>query len=175
MKHSAHALACPTPSTIGRSDAVEGGGLDAIREFTFHAALDETFRVGRGPSGTRTVGAIGEGWVKGDRINGRLVGPGADWAVLGTDGYAQIDVRTQVHTDDGADVFIQYNGSLELTEPVVAALLGDGETNFGENYWFTHVRLESGAAQYQWVNRTIFVGHGRATPDGVEYEIYRLA
>ena len=58
---------------------------------------------------------------------------------------------------------------------MVTAVLGDGETSFGGRYFCTHVRLESGAEQYSWVNRTLFVGHGRIATDGVEYEIYRLA
>ena len=52
---------------------------------------------------------------------------------------------------------------------------GDGETNFGAQYWYTNVRLESGAEQYQWVNRALSVGQGRMATDGIEYEIYRLA
>ena len=32
-----------------------------------------------------------------------------------------------------------------------------------------------GETRYRWVNRTMFVGQGRATTDGVEYEIYRVA
>ena len=46
----------------------------------------------------------------------RLVGPAADWTVLGTDSYAPIDVRAQIRTDDGADLYIHYNGSLEVNE-----------------------------------------------------------
>ena len=57
----------------------------------------------------------------------------------------------------------------------MAAAAGDGETNFGAQYWYTNVRLESGAEQYQWVSRALFVGQGRMATDGIEYEIYRLA
>ena len=35
-------------------------------------------------------------------------------------------------------------------------------------------RLESGAEEYRWVNRTLFVGRGRGN-DGIEYEVSRLA
>ena len=158
-----------------RAAVGEGVRLDIIREFTIHFAVGEAFEIGAGPHGSRTVAAVGGGWVKGDRITGHLVGPAADWAMLGSDGYAQIDVRAQIRTDDGADLYISYNGSLELTEATMAALISDDETIFGDAYWFTHVRIESGAEPYQWVNRTMFIGQGRMASDGVEYEVYRLA
>ncbi len=149
--------------------------MQVVREFTLHFALGESFQMGGGPFGARAVGIVGDGWVKGDRISGRLVGPAADWAIMGSDGYAQIDVRAQIRTDDGADLYIHYNGSLEMNEATMTALFSDQETSLGASYWFTHVRLESGAERYEWVNRTMFVGHGRAATDGIEYEVYRLA
>ena len=148
--------------------------MEFVREFTFHVSLAETFRVGAGPFGNRSVGVVGEGWATGERINGRLVGPGADWVLVGRDGYGQIDVRAQIRTDDGVNLYMHYNGSIEMNESVLSALFGDGETNFGDQYWYTHLRLESGAEQYQWVNRTMFVGQGRVVGDGVDYDVYRL-
>jgi hypothetical protein len=146
-----------------------------VREFTFHFAIGESLQLGGGPFGARAVGTVADGRVKGDRITGRVIGPSADWAIIGPDGFAQIDVRAQIRTDDGADLYIHYTGSLELTDAITAALFGDGQTDFGDAYWWTHVRLESGSEQYRWVNRTLFVGQGRAAADGIEYEIYRLA
>ncbi|MDY7101929.1 MAG: DUF3237 domain-containing protein [Actinomycetota bacterium] len=149
--------------------------MELVHEFTLHAALGESFRIGGGPYGSRGVGTVAGGSVKGQRISGELVGPGADWVVRGTDGYAQIDVRAQIRTDDGAILYLSYNGSLELNEVTTAALAGDGSTDFGDNDWFVHLRLEAGAEQYRWVNRTLFVGRGRVVADGVEYEVHRLA
>jgi hypothetical protein len=130
--------------------------------------------VGSTPFGERSVVGLSGGWAKGDRISGRLVGPGADWVVIGPDGYAAIDVRTQIRTDDGADLYLHYSGSLEMNEAIVAASTSGGATDYGDQYWYTHVRIESGAEQYQWVNRTLFIGQGRYASDGVEYEVYRL-
>jgi hypothetical protein len=148
--------------------------MELVHEFTFHFATGEQFPMGGGPFGARLVAAVGDGWAKGERINGRLVGPAADWVIVGTDGYAQIDVRAQLRTDDDADLYIHYTGSLDMNDAVMSAVRGDGETAFGDQYWYTHVRIESGAEQYRWINRTLFVGHGRIATDGIEYEIYRL-
>jgi hypothetical protein len=133
----------------------------------------ESYPVGAGPFGRRFVAAIGSGWVKGDRISGAVVGPGADWAVLGADGFFQIDVRAQIRTDDGAVLLLTYTGSLELNDRVQAALAG-GETGFEDHYYRIHVRLESGDERYRWVNRTLFVGTGRLVRDGVVYDVLRV-
>jgi len=149
--------------------------MDMVHEFTFRLVDGDQYPVGAGPFGGRLVVTVTDGWAKGERITGRLVGPSADWVLMGADGYAQIDVRTQLRTDDGADLYLNYTGSLEMNEAVMAAVQGEGETAFSDQYWFTHLRIESGAEQYQWVNRTLFVGQGRMVSDGIEYEIYRLA
>lgn len=148
--------------------------MEAVHEFTFHLVTGDQFPVGEGPFGVRLVVAVTGGWARGERITGRLVGPSADWVVVGSDGYGQIDVRTQLRTDDGADLFLHYTGSLEMNEALMSASTRQGETAHDDQYWYMHLRIESGAAQYQWVNRTLFVGHGRLTSDGPEYEVYRL-
>ena len=66
-----------------------------------------------------------------------------------------------------------YTGSLELNGTVRAALT-DGETGFEDHYYRTHVRMECGDERYRWVNRTLFVGMGRLTRGGAEYDVYRV-
>src|SRR4051812_33964400 len=105
--------------------------MDLVHEFTLRFPLGETFQIGGGPFGARSVGIVGAGTVTGERIDGHLVGPAADWALVGADGYAEIDVRAQIRTGDGADVYMRYTGSLELNEAAASALLGGGETAFG--------------------------------------------
>ncbi|MEO0871318.1 MAG: DUF3237 family protein, partial [Pseudomonadota bacterium] len=44
---------------------------------------------------------------------------------------------------------------------------------FGDHYFYTNPRLETGDPRYAWVNTTFFVGQGRATKEGVAYRISR--
>ena len=71
---------------------------------------------------------------------------------------------------------MQYFGLLELT-PGIMAILGGGDTptNFGDQYFFTNPRLETGDERYSWVNQTMFIREGRLTPGRVEYRVYRVA
>jgi hypothetical protein len=48
------------------------------------------------------------------------------------------------------------------------------ETDFGDQYFGTLPRLETGDDRYGWVNQTVMVGRGRLIPGGVAYEVYRV-
>lgn len=149
--------------------------MDLVEELVMHAELTgPSLEVGAGPYGSRMVATVTGGWVKGDRINGTLVGAGADWLLIGPDGWARLDVRAQIQTDDGAVIYLQYGGVLELNEAVMAAMAPGGATGFDDQYFRTAPSMESGDERYAWVNTTAFVGQGRLHENGVEYKIYRL-
>lgn len=146
-----------------------------IQEFAYNAdlAVDE---VGSGPFGSRVIANVTGGTFEGDRLKGTLVGAGADWLLVGPDGFGRLDVRATFKTHDGAVIYAQYHGLIELTEAIAAILGGGGESvGYGDQYFFTNPRLETGDERYQWVNRTQFIGEGRlvAGPT-VEYRVYRV-
>lgn len=144
-------------------------------EFTYDAKLEPALVPGPGPYGTRMVITVAGGQAKGERISGTLVGGGADWALIGPDGWGRVDVRGQIQTDDGAVIYVTYTGLLQLTEKVMAAVgSGTEATEFDDQYFRTTPRLETGDERYAWVNQTIFVARGRFVPGGVEYEVYRV-
>jgi hypothetical protein len=146
-----------------------------VPEFEYYADLDP-HPVGPGPFGHRMEATITGGEVSGDRLKGSLVGAGADWLLVGPDGFGRLDVRGTIETVDGAHIYMQYFGLMELTPPMLAILGGGGEpTEFGDQYFVTNPRLETGDERYAWVNRTMFVAVGRLLPDPrVEYRVYRV-
>ena len=149
--------------------------MDLELEFTYDAKLAPALVPGAGPYGTRMVMTVMDGQVKGERISGTLAGAGADWAVIGPDGWARLDVRAQIQTDDGAVIYVSYPGLLQLTEKVMEAVqTGTAGTDFDDQYFRTTPQLETGDERYAWVNQTLFVGRGRMIPGGVEYEVYRV-
>jgi hypothetical protein len=53
---------------------------------------------------------------------------------------------------------------------------GGTPTDYGEQYFVTSPRLETGDQRYVWVNRTVFVGDGRLVPaPEVDYRVHRVA
>ena len=74
-------------------------------------------------------------------------------------------MRIQLETDDGAHIYAQYFGLLELNEAVEAFITGQrDETEFGDQYFRIAPRLETGDPRYAWVNQTLFVAEGRGYP-----------
>lgn len=144
-------------------------------EFTLHVALEPNIVAGAGPYGTRMVAPVAGGTVSGERLNGTIQLPGADWVLIGNDGFGRLDVRLQVQTDDGAVVYVSYGGLLELNAAARAAIADPTvETGWDEQYFRVDPRFETGAKQYAWLQQSLFVGRGRIATDGVEYEVYRV-
>jgi hypothetical protein len=132
--------------------------------------------IGTGPFGTRQVATITSGEFSGDRLNGKTVGAGADWLLMAQDGFGRLDVRTTLKTDDGANIYVQYQGLLQATEAIAKILGGaDESTEFGDQYFFVTAQMETGDERYAWVNQTMFLGQGRVVAGpAVEYLIYRV-
>jgi hypothetical protein len=149
--------------------------MDLIHEFTFNAALKPPLEIGAGPIGTRVCYEVVGGEVIGDRLRGKVLG-GGEWALIEPDGFLRIDVRLQVETHDGAFLYVQYVGLFELNEAVGAALASGAGTDYGDQYFYTNPRIETGDTRYGWLNTTFFVGEGPILPGlGVEYRVSRPA
>ena len=91
--------------------------IERVHEFDLHAELGTTFvPVGLVRRVLGWLSPVDGGWARGERINGTVFGPGADWVTIGPDGYGRIDVRLQVLTDYGAVLYVTYAGVLEMTD-----------------------------------------------------------
>lgn len=182
--------AFPDPGKPRTSDALGGivssevdspslGGLEGsvnlVQECSFSATLKPPLPIGAGPIGTRMYYEVASGEIRGDRLRGTVVG-GGEWALIGPDGFLRVDVRAQFSTHDGAFIYVQYVGLLELNEAVQGAIERGEPTDFGDQYFFTNPRMETGDERYAWVNTTFFIGEGRMLPNpGVEYRVWRPA
>ncbi len=149
--------------------------LELKHEFSFWVSLKPPIDFGAGPFGQRTYFEVIDGAATGQRFNGRAVGGGGDWILIGPDGFGRIDVRLHFETDDDARVYVQYFGLLEINQAVAQALATGSGTKYEDQYFRTTPRLETGDPRYSWMNQSVFVARGRAREGGgVEYEVYRL-
>ena len=151
--------------------------MELIEEFSYSATLKPPLEVGPGPFGNRMYFEVIEGRVEGERVNGDVLSGGGDWILMAPDGLGRVDVRVQFRTDDGAAIYGQYNGLLELNEAVQQVLAGTRSgTDYADQYFRTTPRFETGDERYAWLNRSVFVAEGRLMPGlGAEYRVYRVA
>jgi hypothetical protein len=156
-------------------EIVTEGGLRLEPAFGFTALLKPPLQLGSGPYGQRAFFEVTGGEVSGERLSGRVLGGGGDWPLIGADGYARLDVRAQIETADGATIYVSYPGILEFNEKVQTALGSGQGTDWGDQYFRTAPRLETGDERYAWVNQSMFLAEGRVIPGpGVAYQVYRV-
>jgi hypothetical protein len=149
--------------------------LELVHELDIHAevAPDD---VGPGPFGHRRIATIIGGSARGPRLSGTITGAGADWILRGPDGFGRVDARLTITTDDGANIYVQYFGLLELTSAVVKVMSGGEEdTAYGDQYFITGPRFETGDGRYDWLNTGMFVAEGRLLRGpAVAYQVFRV-
>lgn len=149
--------------------------MDLVHEMTYHAMLRPPLAIGTGPTGTRMVFDVIGGALEGPRLRGKFVGAGADWLLVGPDGFGRLDVRAQIETDDGALVYVQYQGLIQMNEKVQASMGSASGTEFSDQYFRIAPRFETGDPRYAWLNQSMFVAEGRLYPGfGVEYRVFRV-
>ena len=141
---------------------------------TFTADLKPPVDIGGGPAGTRQIYDVTGGSFEGPRLKGSVLASGGDWLLMGSDGVGRLDVRAPLETDDGARIYVQYYGVLVMNEAVGKALSEGGETQYGDTYFMTQPRFETGDPNYAWLNSVVAVAEGRALPSAVEYRVYQV-
>lgn len=140
----------------------------------YHADLKPGTTVGAGPAGTRTIVDVAGGTFEGPRLKGAILESGADWFVVGPDGVGRLDVRATLATHDGAYIYMQYHGIMHLNEAVMETLAGGRECDYGDTYFMTAPRFETGDERYAWLNAIVAVAEGRVRHNAVEYRVYQV-
>ena len=132
---------------------------------TLHMQLKPPIEVGAGPGGTRVIIEVASAQVKGDRLHGEMVGSAAaDWVLIGPEGTGTLDVRAAFRTDDGAIIFVQYNGRADVSQG-----LNPPATVY------VAPRFETCDERYMWLNRIQAIGKGIVHEDfTLDYEWYEV-
>ena len=133
--------------------------IELVPLATMTAELTKPFVLRDTPAGTRQIFEVESGRIEGERFNATMKGrASADWLAVGPDGTGTIDVRALVETEDGALVFIQYQGRVDATQNGRAPV-------------YIAPRFETGDERYRWLNGIQAVGKGRFDGRTLTYEI----
>ena len=127
------------------------------------------------PWGATSIGYIERGEFRGPVLNGRVLPGGGDWPAISVDGANsyQVNVRAVWETHDGARLYVQYYGFIDVPTQVAGG--GDLAAVDPSQYYFrTAPTFRTGDSRYLWLNKILSVGVGRFTPSGLGYRIYRI-
>ena len=136
--------------------------LELVPFATMTAVLDSPFALVGTPSGTRYIFEITELKVEGERLQASLKGrAAADWLTVGPDGTGTLDVRMLLETHDGALVFVQYLGRIDVASGAGAPV-------------YSTPRFETGDDRYGWLNKIQAVGKGVLDGSTLVYDLHEL-
>jgi hypothetical protein len=142
--------------------------------YDMHVDLEPPQVIGQTPMGMRQVFIVKGGTFEGPKLKGTILPGGGDWATIRPDGALQLDVRATVQTEDGAMIYAYYGGFIfGPPETVMRAAAGE-DVPLGEYYFYTSPVFQTGAAQYDWLNRTVAIGRGKVVQGGVEYRVWAV-
>ena len=129
--------------------------------------------IGATAAGHRGIAPVRGGRFEGARLSGS-VAPGHDWFVTRGDGTLIIDVRLTLTTDDGATLYLAYQGSMRAA-PEAMARFRKGEHLATADYALHIIaRFECGDPHYGWLNDALVVGIGEQTPTGPIYRLFEI-
>ena len=129
--------------------------------------------IGAGPAGHRGIAPVMGGTFAGERLSG-TVAPGHDWFVTRADGVLVIDVRLTLTTDDGAMIYLTYQGRM-VGKGNAMARFRKGEQLAPEDYNLTIIaKFECGDPRYVWLNDAIVVGVGEQGRGGPVYTLFEV-
>src|SRR5919204_646713 len=139
--------------------------------FTITARIAEVTSAGDIGTGVRRMIPIIGGEVRGEKVNGKVLGFGADFQIIRPNELIELEAKYAFETDDGAVVYVENKGirfgsidllqKLKRNEPVDPKLI----------YCRTIPKFETGAEKYRWLMQHIFVASAARYADRVVIDV----
>ena len=145
--------------------------LEHIMSYT--ATLGTREVIGPVPEGLRINVYVTGGEVTGPKVFGKLRPLGGDWLTVRRDGVSILDVRGTIETNDGALIYVTYNGTSDRGEDGYERSLQGGPAASGRKI-FISPRFHTSDSRYLWINRLHCLGIGATVTGGVAYDVYAV-
>jgi hypothetical protein len=149
-------LGAAMASTVVRADRTAAQPPTPSLTFVYEALvlLAPDVPHGRTPHGERIRAPIIGGEFRGESFSGKIVPGGADWQLLRSDGWYELDAAYFMETHDGAQIQVRNRG-----------LWHSPTGDWPADYAFTTPEFEAPVGSYDWLNRHVFVGTVGPGPD----------
>ena len=136
--------------------------------------LEPPQEIGSTPRGMRMIWQIKGGKVEGERLKGKILPGGGDWALLRSDGAVDLDIRASILTNDGQLIAACAKGVVDMT-PEVRQKLREGQSVDPSKYYFRDAYFfETSSEKYAWLNKIVAVGVFARTVTGVSGTVYEI-
>jgi len=130
--------------------------------------------IGETGQGLRRVVPITGGTIQGERLNGTILDAGADYQIIGADGFTRLEARYVARLADGALIYIE-NSGVRFGPPEAMARITRGEpVDPAQIYFRSTPRFETAAPAYQWLTRPLFIASGARHPDRVALSVFEV-
>ena len=130
--------------------------------------------LGEVPGGRRPIIPILGGSFEGPSIRGKVLAGGADWQIVRADGFAELDTRYALQTEQGSLIYIQNAGMRHAPPDITKKLLAGEAVDPAQVYFRTIPTFETSAPELQWLTRAIFVGTGERYPSEVVVRVWKV-
>jgi hypothetical protein len=140
---------------------------------TLYAPLDPPQKI----DDSLTIYNVGPGGsAQGPKIKGTVIAPAADWIRLMPGGNLRQDVRLTIKTDDGALIYLTYNGIISRSNEVARRNTKGEVLTSADEYFLTSPTMETSSNDYLWLNRVQCIGKMVQVKSGkgafVRYDIF---
>jgi hypothetical protein len=142
--------------------------------FTITARIGDVTSAGETGIGVRRIIPVIGGEVRGENVNGKVLGFGADFQIIRPNELIDLEAKYAFETDDGAVVYVENKGmrfgpvellqKLKRGEPVDPSLI----------YFRTVPRFETGAEKYRWLMESLFVASAARHADRVVVDVHQV-
>lgn len=160
FERGAQSIGAPPPET----DSAEGKGSPGLPfpklELLAHVQADlPKFSVfGATPEGLRIAFYITDGNWAGPLIHARYKSEGGDWIIVRRDGVAVPNARATLETSDGALLYYELTGTIDLGPDGYARSLANDFPDFAA--LAIVARISTSSERWNWLNRLTLVGTG---------------
>jgi Protein of unknown function (DUF3237) len=136
--------------------------LELVPLCTIVIELTEPLILANTPAGTRVIVEVQDFRIEGDRLRGTMKGnAAADWLTIGPDNTGTLDVRATMETDDGAVIYVTYQGRRDFSQGLDAPI-------------YTAPKFDTGDERYTWLNKIQAAAKGTVEGTTLTYEVHEL-
>jgi hypothetical protein len=126
------------------------------------------------PLGARRILYALSGRCAGPGLQGEVLPGGGDWVLDRRDGVAELDIRFVLRAVDGALIYVNCGGIVDMAPEVRQRIRGGEAVDPSDYYFRTSLRFETGSSTYSRLNRLLALGVGRRTATGMVTDVFEV-